>query len=127
MLLEINNSEMINLSLSLYPKFQRRQNARSDNFRYTNNADRGIYADLTAAGFIHPTMVRVRFFIPLKLSQGNGSDVLINRAFRTAIKDEVALTLEKAENEILGNDVVNTIIQSKQELLFVDGSIEGTK
>ncbi|KAK1578170.1 hypothetical protein Q3G72_028131 [Acer saccharum] len=37
---------------------------------------------------------------------GNGSDVLINRAFRTAIKDEVALTLEKAENEVLGHDVL---------------------
>ncbi|KAK0594845.1 hypothetical protein LWI29_001205 [Acer saccharum] len=57
---------------------------------------------------------------------GNGSEVLINRAFRTAIKGEVALTLEKAENEVLGHDVVNTILQRKLTRTIVgNGSIEG--
>ncbi|KAK4837809.1 hypothetical protein QYF36_008601 [Acer negundo] len=112
-LLEINNSDsqrrsIFSLKINLYPKFQRRQNARIVKLIVMN----ANISQMTTSGI--PTMLI-----------GNGSDVLINLAFRTAIKDEVTLTLEKAENEVLGHDVVNTIIQRKLTRTVVgDGSIE---
>ncbi|TXG68901.1 hypothetical protein EZV62_003836 [Acer yangbiense] len=45
---------------------------------------------------------------------GNGSDVLINRAFRTAIKDEVTLTLEKAENELMPSEMLLMMMMSRR-------------